>query len=154
MTETTSAGDPLALLEGVRRAVGALAPGTWAIREKHGRDISDEGWSETAVIAAPSGETVALTFMTGVLEAEHAEDNGAFIVQARRFMPRLLAGYDALLKLAAEFEVKSARLAATGDGDAESDAPGWAARAAAYSTAASRVRSVIAAALSGDEVPS
>jgi hypothetical protein len=69
----------------------------------------------------------------------------------------LLAGYDALLKLAAEFGGEVKALTAIGDDDYEPDTedqPAWTARADAYRNAAIRIRSLIAAALSGEEVPS
>jgi hypothetical protein len=70
---------------------------------------------------------------------------------------RLLAGYDALLKLAAEFEEKSARLLAIGDDDYDPSQRlpdrAWTGRAYAYQGAAADLRSVIAAALLGEEVP-
>jgi hypothetical protein len=80
-----------------------------------------------------------------------------FIAHSREDIGRLLAAADAVLKLAAEFGGEVKALTAIGDDDYEPDTedePAWTARADAYRNAAIRIRSLIAAALSGEETPS
>lgn len=57
----------------MRERAGAATPGPWTIREQHGRDIADEGWSDVRVVS-PVGD-VAVTYLSNVSESNAANEN-------------------------------------------------------------------------------
>lgn len=94
-TATESTG-PLPILEQWSKAEQAATKGPWSVRQRHGVDIADEGWSEVK-ITAPGGD-IAATFISHVLENYHDGDDADFIVVSRTAMPRLLAIVAEVLK--------------------------------------------------------
>jgi hypothetical protein len=87
--------DP-AILAGWREITEAADPGPWVVSANHGVDIADEGWSEVRIVTE-GGASVAMTFLSHVLEPARDDENGAFIVTARTAMPRLVAAVEAVL---------------------------------------------------------
>lgn len=88
--------------------------------------------------------------------AELTHEDMEFIAAARTMVPRLLAGYDALLGLARECEQKQLRLAEWRNraqilGASVADMAVQSALASAYGEAAAKIRSAIAAALFAEE---
>lgn len=64
--------------ETLRKAAGlmeklakAATPDPWATREKHGRDIADEGYSDVRVVS-DRGD-VAVTYLSGVIEGDYED---------------------------------------------------------------------------------
>lgn len=90
--------DPVAYLAEISARLDATTPAKWIVSAKHGRDIADEGWSELRVISLPDREPVALTYLSGILEPDKAEENAELIAHCREDLARLLAGYYVLLK--------------------------------------------------------
>lgn len=75
----------------LREMAAAAKDGPWTVREEHGRDITDEAWSEVRVVA-PSGD-VAITYMSSVLEGDPHEDNAAYIAAMGPHVAEPLAGW-------------------------------------------------------------
>ena len=61
----------------MRERVQGATAGPWTVREEHGRDIADEGWSDVRVVRPGAG--VAITYLSNVLEGSPHEDNAAYI---------------------------------------------------------------------------
>lgn len=98
--------DPLAA---IRDYCGAAPAPPWTLREKHGRDIAGEGWSEVVVTDAADRPVVA-AYITGVFEPESGDEATAFLTRARTDLPRLLAVADAALRLAGRWDADAAEL--------------------------------------------
>ena len=62
--------------ETLRERAKAASPGPWRTFEHHGRDMTDEGWSEIG--AQNDGHTVAITYPTG-FENDYPEPDAAYI---------------------------------------------------------------------------
>lgn len=97
MAPDTPADGLTAELERLSAIEQAADPGPWTVSARHGIDISDEGWSEVSIVTG-GGATVAMTFLSHVLEPDRDDENGAFIVAARTAMPRLVAALSDLLR--------------------------------------------------------
>ena len=64
----------------MRERVQGATAGPWTVREEHGRDIADEGWSDVRVVRPGAG--VAITYLSNVLEGSPHEDNAAYMLAA------------------------------------------------------------------------
>lgn len=73
----------------IENAIGKASPEPWTYFEDHGRDHSDEGWSEVGVLDA-EGKRVALTYPTGEEHDRH-EFDAALIVFLSATGPSLIA---------------------------------------------------------------
>jgi len=144
MTTTgTTARDPLAVLAAMKERAEAATSGPWITEERHGTSITDEAWAGVRIISVPDGETVAFAYLPDLLEPDEAEENCIFIAAARSDMPALLAVAEAALKAAGEWERQAEDLAGQGCTISPHE----------RRECASTLRSVIAAALLGEEVP-
>lgn len=72
----------------LRQRANAASPAPWRTFDHHGRDMTDEGWSEIGV--QNDGHTVAITYPTG-FENDHPEPDAAYIATMDPTMGLLLA---------------------------------------------------------------
>jgi hypothetical protein len=73
----------------LRESLAKATPGPWRTYEAHGRDFTDEGWSEVG-IAADGMETVAYTAACGFESNDRCDEDAALIVAAVNALPGLL----------------------------------------------------------------
>lgn len=74
----------------LRDHANGTSPGPWRTFAHHGRDMTDEGWSEIGV--QNDGHTVAITYPTG-FENDYPERDAAFIAAMDPSVARLLADW-------------------------------------------------------------
>ena len=62
----------------LRELAEAATPGPWQTFEQHGRDYTDEGWSQIGGVKNPRGHDVALTYDIG-FDNDYHEADAAYI---------------------------------------------------------------------------